>query len=90
MITNRKFNNLNYSTDEEKILFAALAVLTGVDEKQIKSGEYGSKASIHDVVDRLIEIANKTFHEEEYEEYQKALETKKNRNKKINNLLEDD
>jgi hypothetical protein len=79
----KKFGDINCDTDEEKMLFAALAILTSIECDEILSGKYGGHSYIHDVLDHIREVSNKTFYPEEYEIYEKKVI----RNKKINDLL---
>ena len=77
------FKDINCNTDEEKMLFAALAILTSIEKDEITSNKYGGMSHIHDVVEHVKKVANKTFYEEEYEIFEKKIE----RNEKIKELL---
>lgn len=68
---------------EGKLLLSAIAVLTSIDCKDIKENKYGGMTHPDDVLIRLVDLANKIYHEEEYSKYLEAL----NREKKIDSII---
>ena len=74
MITNIKtIRNFTDSTDEGKILLAAISVLTSLDCKDIREGKWGGMTHPDDALRRLVELANKIYYEEEWKEEQKRI-----------------
>jgi len=80
----KKFTNFDYeSTVEGKLLMAALSVLTSIDKKDIREGQYGGMNHPDTVMENLWDLANCIFHQKEHEEW-KLVE---NRDKKIDILI---
>lgn len=84
MIENVKFEEFDDSSNEGKLLLAAISVLTSIDVNQIKKGEYGGMCSPNEVMKKLTDIANKMYYDEEYRQFIII----KNRDEKINSLLD--
>jgi hypothetical protein len=80
----KKFTNFDCeSTVEGKLLMAALSVLTSIDKKEIRKGQYGGMNHPDTVMENLWDLANYIFHQKEHEEW-KLVE---NRDKKIDILI---
>ena len=80
----KKFTNFDCeSTVEGKLLMAALSVLTSIDKKDIRKGQYGEMNHPDTVMENLWDLANYIFHQKEHEEW-KLVE---NRDKKIDILI---
>ena len=71
------------STVEGKLLMAALSVLTSIDKKDIREGQYGGMNHPDIVMENLWKLSNYIFHQKEYEEW----EVVENRDKKINDII---
>lgn len=61
-------------TDEGKMLLAAIAILTSLSCKDIEEQKYGGMSHPHDVFDRIKDLSNEIFFEEEYNKYIKSVE----------------
>ncbi len=83
MISKNKITDINDISDEGKLLVAALAVLTSIDIKDIKNEKWGGMVHPDDALERIQDLANKIFYEEEYNSYLKSKE----RDNKINSIL---
>lgn len=70
---NIEFGNFD-DTDEGKMLLSAIAILTSLTCKDIKEQKYGGMSSPHSVFDRIKDLSNKIFFEEEYKKYIKSVE----------------
>lgn len=71
------------STEEGKVLLAAVAILTSLDNDDLKNNLWGDMVHPDDALGRVVELANKIFYKEEWES-EKIL---KERDSKINKLL---
>lgn len=83
MIRMKRFAEASQDTVEGKLLLAALAVLTSLDEKDIEDGTWGGMTHPDEAFERVVELANKIFHEEEW----KAEEVLRKRDAKINGII---
>ena len=83
MISKNNITDINDISDEGKLLVAALAVLTSIDIKDIKNEKWGGMVHPDDALERIQDLANKIFYEEEYNSYLKSKE----RDNKINSIL---
>ena len=83
MITHKKLSDINLNSDEGKLLMAAVAVLTSIEEKHIEYGRWGSYLNPDEAVEQLTELTNKIYYEEEYKNEQFIKE----RDDKINKIL---
>lgn len=86
MISKTKIKDIDNISDEGKLLFAALAILTSIDNKDIKNEKWGGMVHPDDALERIQDLANKMFYEEEYKSYLKSKE----RDNKINSILWND
>lgn len=71
------------STDEGKVLIAAIAILTSLDKQDLKNNLWGDMVHPDDALERVVELANKIFYEEEW----KSNQIIKEREYKLNKLL---
>ncbi len=72
MIVDYNFDNksLDDSSKEGKLLIAALAILTTIDNEDIgKGGRYGRYCTPFEVLDKVVDLANKIYYEEDYKHY---------------------
>jgi hypothetical protein len=83
MIIKNKITEISDISDEGKLLFAAVAILTSIDIKDIKNEKWGGMVHPDDALERIQDLANKIFYEEEYKSYLKSKE----RDNKINSIL---
>lgn len=84
MIRMKTIKDFTSDTDEGKLLLAALAVLTSLDKQDIREGKWGGMVHPDDAFERVVELANKIFHEEEW----KSEETIRKRDDKISRIIE--
>jgi hypothetical protein len=74
---------INTSSDEGKLLLAALAVLTSIDTIDIKNGEWGGSVHPDLALEKVIDLANRIFYDnEDYKNWKKTID----RDKQINEL----
>lgn len=71
------------STDEGKVLVASIAILTSLDNDDLKNNLWGGMVHPDDALERVIELANKIFYEEEW----KSEQILKERDCKLNKIL---
>ena len=71
------------STDEGKVLIAAIAILTSLDKQDLKNNLWGDMVHPDDALERVVELANKIFYKEEW----KSNQIIKEREYKLNKLL---
>lgn len=71
------------STEEGKVLMAAIAILTSLDNDDLKNNLWGGMVHPDDALERVIELANKIFYEEEW----KSEQILKERDFKLNKIL---
>jgi len=83
MINHKQLADIDLNTPEGQLLMAAVAILTSIDHKHIKSNKWGSNLHPDKAVKQIAELANKIYYEQEW----LAEEIKKDRNNKINNIL---
>jgi hypothetical protein len=83
MINYEKLHDINTNTTEGQLLLAAIAILTSIDHKHITSGKWGGTITPDTAVKKITELANKIYHEEEYNKEQQRIE----RDNKINKIL---
>lgn len=69
---------------EGKLLIMAMAILTTIDYEDIKKNEYGGGSHPDVVLAKIVELTNKVYYEDEW----KSSEVKRNRDVKINKILE--
>ena len=79
----RKFHKLDTNSIEGKLLLAALAVLTSIDNNDIKEGGYGGMNHPDVVVENIWSLANRIYHEAEYDQWKIT----QNREQKINSIF---
>ncbi len=85
MIELKTIRDLNDQTDEGKLLFTAIAILTSLDTKDIKSGKWGGMTHPDTALEQIQDLANRIYFEEEYERHV----IKEQRNNKIVEILND-
>lgn len=78
------FPNFNDHTDEGKMLLAAMAILTSIECKDIIEKKFGGMVGPNEAFEKVVDIANKIYFEEEYNQYLEQLK----RDNKINTILE--
>jgi len=83
MINHKQLADIDLNTEEGQLLMAAVAILTSIDHKHIKSNKWGSNLHPDKAVKQIADLANKIYYEQEW----LAEEIKKDRNNKINNIL---
>ena len=83
MINLNGINNINTSSDEGKLLLAALAILTSITEGDVKEKKWGGMTHPNRALNQVEDLAMKIFHEEDYDRY---LLTKR-RDNKIHSIL---
>lgn len=71
------------STDEGKVLMAAIAILTSLDKEDLENNLWGGMVHPDDALERVIELANKIFYEEDW----KSEQILKERDHKLNKIL---
>jgi hypothetical protein len=84
MIDYKKISDFNGDTLEGKLLLSAIAILTSIDQEDIKSCKWGGMTSPDTVMEQIVELTNKIFYEEEWKLEQERIK----RDKKINQILE--
>jgi len=85
MIQHNKLTDINLNSEEGKLLMAAIAILTSIDIKHITSNKWGGNISPDKAVKQITELANKIYHEEEWNKEQQRLNRDNNINKILNN-----
>jgi len=70
-------------SDEGKLLIAAIAILTSINEEDIKDNTWGSLVSPDKGLRQVQDLANKIYYKEEWE----AQKLKEERETKIKNIL---
>lgn len=85
MIQHNKLTDINLNSEEGKLLMAAIAILTSIDHKHITSNKWGSNITPDKAVKQITELANKIYHEEEWNKEQQRLNRDNNINKILNN-----
>lgn len=73
MIKHKELSDIDTSTQEGKLLIAAIAILTSIDESHIKSGKCGSSSSPIDAIEKISNLANQFYYAEEYDLYIKTM-----------------
>lgn len=84
MLSEIDFRNFDNSTPEGQMLLAALAILTSIEPKDIREGKFGGMCHPQDVFEKVLDLANKIYYEEEYKIYLKSKE----RDNKLNSIIE--
>jgi hypothetical protein len=82
MINFKKICDINNS-DEGKILIAAIGILTSIDRDDVDR-YWGGMIHPDDALERVVDLANKIFHKEEWE-LEQIIE---NRENSINKILD--
>lgn len=85
MIQLKTIRDLNDQTDEGKLLIAAIAILTSLQQEDIKNNTWGGLVSPDQGLSQIQDLANKIYFEKEW----KAEEKSKERNRKIEQTLND-
>ena len=75
--------DIDDSTPQGKLLLMALAALTSIDEEDIKTQKWGGMVHPDDALERLVDLTNSVYYEEEW----KSEKTIKERDKKIESIL---
>ncbi len=84
MIDYKTIKDFDGDTAEGKLLLAAIAVLTSIDQEDIKSAKWGGMIHPDTAMEQLVELANKIFYEEEWKQEQERIK----RDNKLNKILE--
>jgi len=87
MIKIEKFREIDIDSDEGKLLIASIAVLTSIDAEQIKRKRWGGMISPDQAHEKIVELANRIFFEEEYKTEVKRKRKEKRRTRLINKIL---
>lgn len=85
MITINNISDINYTSDEGKLLTMAIAALTSLDKSQIDAQKWGGMVHPDKALGELVRIANEIYFTEEYKKYKVSIQ----RDNKINDLLKD-
>ena len=83
MINLKKINQIS-DTNEGKSLIAAIAILTSLDSKDLESEKWGGNVHPDDALERVVDLANKIYHEKEWMSEQII----KQREIKLNKILD--
>ena len=83
MINLNGISNINTSSDEGKLLLAAIAILTSITQEDITERKWGGMTHPDTALNQVEDLAMKIFHEEEYERWKLSKE----RDGKISHLL---
>ena len=83
MLSKIDFRNFNNSTPEGQMLLAAMAILTSIEPKDIREGKFGGMCHPQDVFEKVLDLANKIYYEEEYKRYLSSLKM----DKKIEDII---
>ena len=75
--------DIDTETSHGKLLLMALAILTSLDINDIKNKKWGGLISPDKALEQLVDITNQVYYEEEW----KSEKIKKERDRKINELL---
>lgn len=84
MINIKTIRDFSDNSDEGKMLLAALSVLTSIECKDIKEQKWGGMTHPDEALQRVIDLANRIYYEEEWKEEQKRIK----RDNKINDIIE--
>ena len=79
----KSIKSIGDKTIEGKLLIMALAALTSLSLDDIKDKRWGGSVSPDDALERIVDIANQVYYEDEWKSEQKM----KKRDKKINIIL---
>lgn len=85
MIDLKNISNINIETPEGKLLMASIAILTSIEEKHIKSGEWGPSLNPDDALQQISTLANKIYYQKEWEQEQIIKKRDQNINRILNN-----
>jgi hypothetical protein len=83
MINIKKVNQIA-DTDEGKVLLATIAILTSIDEQDIEDDLWEGMVHPDEALERIVELANKIYYEEEWTSEQISKE----RDSKLNKIIE--
>ncbi len=83
MINIKKINQIA-DTDEGKVLLAAIAILTSIDEQDIEDNLWGGMVHPDEALEKIVELANKIYFFQEWE----AEQISKQRESKLNKIIE--
>lgn len=72
--------DIDTKTDDGMLLLAALAILTSINKDHLESGRFGSKSSPPNVLQEIVDLANKMYYPDEYINYK--------RNKDIDKIVD--
>ena len=86
MINKNSISDIDHNEVDGKLLMMALAILTSIDENDIKEKTWGGWVHPDIAFQQVVELANKVYYEEEW----KAEEIKRNRNNKLNEILNEE
>ena len=84
MLEYNQLSDIDNSIEEGQLLIAAIAILTSIDHRHLVLKEWGSNLHPDIAVQKVAELANKLYYEKEW----KAEQDIKNRDSKINNIIE--
>lgn len=85
MIQLNTVRDLDDKSNEGKLLIAAIAILTSLQQEDIKNNTWGGLVSPDQGLSQIQDLANKIYFEKEW----KAEEKSKERNRKIEQTLND-
>lgn len=85
MIRMETIRDFSCESDEGKLLLAALSILTSLRKEDVREGMWGGMVHPDDAFRRVVDLANRVHHEEEW----KAEEVMRKRNKKISDIIDE-
>lgn len=85
----KTFNQFDMTSNEGKLLLAALSILTSITPDQIKEGEYGGMNHPDIVTEKVWRIANYIFHEDDFKKFEESERVSKLRDTKIMDILDE-
>jgi hypothetical protein len=83
MINLKTIRDFNDNSPEGKLLLAAISILTSITPKDIKEDKWGGMVHPDDALERIQDLANKIYYEEEW----KGEQIKIMRDNKLNKIL---
>ena len=85
MIQLDTIRQIDDGSDEGKLLIAAIAILTSIQEEDLESNEWGGLVSPDEGIRKIQDLANRIYFKKEWEAQKKSKE----RDNKIEGILND-
>lgn len=60
------FRDFDHTSDEGKMLLAAIAILTSINQEDIAQCRYGGMICPEEAMEKVRDLANKIYHEKEW------------------------